>query len=80
VLHDFRFANLKKFWFRFDLRACSWTSRVADGDWTGVVVRHCPEHVDEFVFVLRLHVHPIRDVAQITDVEQTMMRRAIVAA
>ncbi len=32
VLHDFGLANLKKFGFRFDLRARPGTTRVADGD------------------------------------------------
>src|SRR6266487_488723 len=80
MLHNFRFADFEKPRFRFDFCACSRSSWIADGDRTGVVMRHCPEHIDKFIFVLRLHVHPIRDVPQVTDVEQAMVRRAVVAA
>ena len=80
MLHDFCFSDLEKFGFRFDLRAGSGTSWIADGDRTSIVVRHRPEHVHKFVFVFRLHVHPIRDVAQITDIEQSMVCWAVIAA
>jgi len=36
--------------------------------------------IDEFVFVLWLHVHPIRDMTEITDIEQAMVGRAVIAA
>src|SRR5438094_10475845 len=79
MLHNFRFADFEKPRFRFDFCACSRSSWIADGDRTGVVMRHCPEHIDKFIFVLRLHVHAIRDVPQVTAVEQAMVRRAVVA-
>ena len=44
------------------------------------MVGHRPEHVDEFVFILRLHVHDVGDVAEVADVEEAVMRRAVVAA
>ena len=55
-------------------------ARVADGDGAGVVVRHGPEHVDEFVLILRLHVDDAGDVAEVADVEEAVMGRAVVAA
>src|SRR6266480_71736 len=64
--------------FSSNLRAGSGTTGVADGDRTSVVVRHRPEHIDKFIFIFRLHVHPIRDVPQITDIEQAMMGWAVV--
>jgi hypothetical protein len=78
MLHDFGLADFEKFRLRFDLRARPGTARVADSNRTSVVMRHRPKHIDKFIFIFRLHVHPIRDVAQITDVEQAMMRRAII--
>ena len=53
---------------------------ITDGDWPGVVVGHRPEHVDEFVFILRLHVDEVRDMPEIADIEKAVMRRAVVAA
>ena len=53
---------------------------IADGDGTLVVVRHRPEHVGEFLLVLGLHEDQVRDVAQVADVEQAVVRRAVVAA
>ena len=64
----------------FRLRAGAGAARVADGDRAGVVVGHRPEHVDELVFILRLHVDDVRDVAQIADVEEAVVRWAVVAA
>ena len=80
VLHDFGFADLEQFRRRLRLRAGAGAARVADGDRTRVVVRHRPEHVDEFVFILRLHVDDVGDVAQVADVEEAVVRRAVVAA
>src|SRR6266699_4759063 len=54
MLHDLRLADLEKSGFRLNLRAGTGTARVTDGDWTRIIVGHCPEHVDEFVLVLRL--------------------------
>ncbi|KAF5407301.1 MAG: hypothetical protein Udaeo2_25760 [Candidatus Udaeobacter sp.] len=80
MLHDLGFADLEKLGLRFDFCARSRSSRIANSDRTRVVVRHGPQHVDEFVFIFRLHVHPIWDVSQIPDIEQAVVRRAIVAA
>ena len=80
MLYHFGFANLEELWFRFDLRAGAGTARIANGNRTRIVICHRPKHVDELVFVLRLHVHPIRNVPQITDVEQAVMRRSVVTA
>src|SRR5947209_5400839 len=78
VLDHFGLSDLEKFGFSFDLRTSPRAARVTDGDRTSVVVRHRPEHIDKFIFIFRLHVHPIRNVAQITDIEQAMMRWAVV--
>src|SRR6266498_1509471 len=80
VLNDFGLANLEKFGFRFNFCARTGTARITDSDRAGVVVRHGPEHVDKFIFVLWLHVPPVRDVSQVPDVEQAVMRWAVVAA
>ena len=64
----------------FRLRAGAGAARITNRDRARVVVRHRPEHVDELVFILRLHMHDVRNVPQIADVEQAVMRRAVVAA
>src|SRR5438874_3348334 len=80
MLHDFRLADLEQLGFWFDF--CAWPrpSRITNGNWAGVVVRHGPKHIDELVLILRLHVPPIGDVAKVPNVEQTVMRWAVVAA
>ena len=80
VLDDFGFADLEQLRRRFRLRAGAGAARITNRDRAGVVVRHRPKHVDEFVFILRLHVDDVRHVPQIADVEQAMVRRAVVAA
>src|SRR5204862_7424725 len=80
VLNDFGLANLEKFGFRLNFCARTGTARITDSDRAGVVVRHGPEHLDKFIFVLWLHVYPVRDVSQVPDVEHTVMRRAVGAA
>ena len=80
VLYDFRLADLEKLGLRFDFYAWPRSSRITNSNRTGVVVRHGPKHIDELVLILRLHVHPIGDVSQIPDIEQTVMRWAVVAA
>ena len=62
------------------LRARAGAARITNRDRAGVVVRHRPKHVDKFIFILRLHVHDVRNVPQIADIEQAVMRRAVVAA
>ena len=39
-----------------------------------------PEHVDELVLVLGLHVDEVRDVAEVADVEEAVVGGAVVAA
>src|SRR6266404_1558658 len=73
VLHDFGLTDLQKFGFRFDFHTRTGAARITDGDWTGIIVGHCPEHVDKLIIVLQLHVHPVRHVSQVTDVEQAVM-------
>ena len=80
VLHDFGFADFEQFRFRFRFCARAGAARITHRDRSGVVIGHCPKHVDEFVFIFRLHVHDVWDMTQITDVEQTVVRRAVVAA
>ena len=80
MLHDFSRSDFEKLGFRFDFHPRARTAGVTHGDGAGIVMRHCPEHVHEFIFIFRLHVHPIGDVPEITDIEQTMVRWAIVAA
>ena len=67
-------------WFCFRFCSRSGATRITHRDRPGVVIRHCPKHVDKFVFILRLHVHDVWHVPEIADIEQTMMRRTIVAA
>src|SRR4029077_14897096 len=52
VLHNLGLADLEKLRFRFDFYTRTGASRITNGDWTRVVVRHCPEHVDKLIFVL----------------------------
>ena len=61
------------------VRDCSDTraSRVADGD-RAVDGRGGPEHIDEFGFVLWGHHGEVRDVAQVGQVEDALMRAAVV--
>jgi len=64
----------------FGTRAGPGAARITDRDRAGAVVRDRPEHVDEFVFILRLHVDEVRDVPEIADIEEAVVRRAVVAA
>ncbi len=67
VLHDLRLADLEKLGFRFDFYAWPRPSRITDGDWTRVVVRHGPKHIDELVLILRLHaLKPARSMHSFT--------------
>src|SRR6266404_444709 len=79
MLDDFSLPDLEELGFSFWFCARAGTARITNGDRSGVVIRHCPKHVGEFVFVLWLHMDPIRDMTQITDIEQAMVGRAIVA-
>ena len=44
-----------------------------------MIMRHGAEHVHEFVLILRLHVHESGNVAEVADVEESVVRRAVVA-
>ena len=41
---------------------------------------HRPEHVHKLVFILGLHVDDVWHVAQVADIEEAVVRRAVVAA
>ena len=80
VLHDFGLADFEELWLRLGLHAGAAAARVADAGGAFGVVRHGPEHVGEFVLILRLHVDEVWDVAEVADVEEAVVRRAVVAA
>ena len=80
MAEDFALADLEQLRMLLGLRSGSRAAGVADGDGTGVVMGHGPEHVDEFLFVLGLHEDEIRDVAEVADVEESVMGGAVVAA
>ena len=80
VLDDFGLADFEQTRLLLGLRAGAGAARVADGDGAVVVVGHGPEHVDEFVLILGLHVDDVRDVAQVADVEEAVVGGAVVAA
>ena len=80
VGEDLGLADLHEHGLVLGLHAGAAAARVADGDGALVVVHHGPEHVDELVFVLGLHVDDAGDAAQVGDVEQTVVRGAVVAA
>ena len=61
------------------LRAGSDAARIANGDGTGMVIGHGPEHVAELVFVFGLHVDDSRNRAEVADIEKAVMSRAVVA-
>lgn len=77
---DFGLADLEQLRLVFGAHAGAGAARVADGDGALLVVRHGPEHIDELVFILRLHVDEAGDAAQVGDVEQAVVRGAVVAA
>ena len=78
VPQNLGFADLEKLgFFRWnDSRAGA--ARVADGG-GAFVVGDRPEHVGELGFVLRLHVDDAGDGSQVADVEEAVVRGAVVA-
>ncbi len=80
MLQHFRLADLEQFGTGLRLCAGAGTARITDRDRAAVVIRHRPEHVDEFVLILRLHVNHVRDMPEVADVEEPVMGRAVVAA
>ena len=77
---DLRLADFQQLRLSLGLRARARAARITDGDGALVVVGHRPEHVGEFFLVLGLHERDVRHVAQVADVEEAVMRRAVVAA
>ncbi len=65
VLHDLRLTYLEKLRFRFNFCAGPRTARITNGNRAGVVVQHRPEHIDEFIFVLR-PLNPARSMHSFT--------------
>src|SRR5205814_359366 len=80
MLHHFGFADLEQFRRGLWHRARAGAARITDRDRAGIVISDRPEHVDEFIFILRLHMHEVRDVPEIADIEKPVMSRAVVAA
>ena len=80
MLDHFGFADFEQLGLGFRFGAGAGPARVAHGDRSGIIIGHGPKHVDELVFILRLHVHDVRYVAQIPNIEEAVMGRAIVAA
>ena len=78
MLHNFGFSDLEQFRRRLRFRARARPARITNRNRTGVVVRHRPKHVHKFIFVPGLHMHPVWDVPEITDIEQTVMSGPIV--
>ena len=77
-LDDFCFANGEEFGLVFDACAGAVATRVADRNGAVLVVGHGPEHVDEFIFILGLHVNEAGNVPEIADVEESVVSRAVV--
>ena len=80
VAEDFTLSDFKDLRMLLRLGSCAGAARVTDGDGTLMVVGHGPKHVGEFFFVLGLHEDEVRDVAEVADVEESVMRRPVVAA
>ena len=73
------FADFEQFGNLLGDSACAGSTRVTDGDRPGIVVGYRPKHIDEFIFILRLHVNEVRYVPQIPDIEKSVMRWTIVS-
>src|SRR5204863_9474035 len=69
VLYHFSFADLEQLRGRLRHGAGARAARITNRNRPAVVVRDGPEHVDELVFILRLHVDEVRDVTEVADVE-----------
>ena len=78
VLDDLAFADFQQGGFRFWLGTNAGTTWVTDGGGAVIVVGHGPEHIDEFVLILGLHVDDSGDGAEVGDIEQAVMGRTII--
>lgn len=78
-LEDFCLADGEESGLVLDLRAGTIPARVANGNGAVFVVGHGPEHVDEFVFIFWLHVDEAGDVAEVSDIEEAVVSRAVIA-
>ncbi len=80
IRHDFGGADLQQLRHGLHRLARDRAARIADGGWTGFVVRHGPEHIHKFVLILRLHMDQTRHMAQVADIKQSVVGRAVIAA
>ncbi len=78
VAEDFGFSDFEELGFLFWDGSGAGSPGVANADGTVVVVDHRPKHVDEFIFVLGLHVDEAGDGTEETDIEQSVVRGAVV--
>ena len=78
VAEDFRFADFQKAGLFCGDGPGACAARVADRR-RPVVVGDCPEHIDEFLLVLRLHVDDARHWAEVGDVEESVVGWTVVA-
>ena len=78
-LEDLCLTDGEEFGFLLDGGTWSVSPRVADGDRAVLVVCHGPKHVDEFIFILWLHVDEAGHMAKIPNVKKTVVGRAIIA-
>ncbi|MEY5016367.1 MAG: hypothetical protein RIS92_2725 [Verrucomicrobiota bacterium] len=79
VPDDFRFADFEKFWLGGRGGAGAGAAWVADGDGAGIVVVHRPQHVNELGFVLGGAEDEVGHVAEVADVEEAVVGRAVVS-
>ena len=77
MAEDLGFSDFKELRLlrRDGARACA--AWVADGTWA-IVVDHGPKHVGEFGLVLWLHVKDAGDRSQVGDVEEAVVRGAVI--
>ena len=79
VLYDFGLSDLQQFGLRFRFCSGAGATRVPDSDGTLVIIHDRPEHVDELLFVLRLHVHHIGYMTEVPDIKKPVVSRTVVA-
>ena len=78
VGNDFRLAEGQDLRLRLARHAGYGAARIADGAGSGKL-QSCLHHVRQLVFILRRHQHHLGNAAQIADIEQAVMRGAVVA-
>src|SRR4051812_2707429 len=80
MLDHLGFSDLEKLWGGFWNGAGAGSAGITDRDRTRIIICDRPKHVDEFIFILRLHVDDVWHVPQIPDIEQAVVGRSVVAA